>query len=104
MERLDKLKVLLDPPPTDDVLTTYLSLADDLILNRMYPYGVPVGVDSIPTKYYPISVQIACEMFLKKGAEGELTHTEAGITRQYANGTFSSELLKSVTPYCGVIK
>ena len=43
-------------------------------------------------------------MLNKRGAEGQLQHTENGIQRQYENADVPASMLKPVTPHVGVIK
>lgn len=42
-------------------------------------------------------------MLNKRGAEGQTSHTENGVTRQYESADVPSSMLKAITPYCGVI-
>lgn len=97
--RLFNLKVMLDPAPSDDVCLAYLDFAKDKILDKMYPFGIPDEVDDVPRKYWTRQCEIATLMYLKRGAEGELTHTENGITRQYANGDVPREYLKDIPSF-----
>lgn len=43
-------------------------------------------------------------IYLIKGAEGETSHSENGITRDYADADIPSDLLKLVVPKVGVLK
>lgn len=106
MTQLEQLKSLLVISGTseDTMLATYLNLAKLKILNKMYPFGIPTEVTDIPSQYKAREIEIAMVMYLKRGAEGQLTNTENGITRQYARGDIPAELLSDIPSYVGVVK
>lgn len=104
-EKIAKLKVLLgDIPDTDDVLDVYFDLAENEILGRAYPYGIP---DPIPatfwSKYDWLSIQIAQALYLRAGADGEIRHSENGIDRAYLTDGIPRSLLYQIVPYTGSI-
>lgn len=84
----------------DDVLSTYLSIAGQKILNRAYPYDDTVV--EVPRRYGYLQCEIAVYLLNKRGAEGELMHTENGITRQYESADVPDSMLADVIPVCGV--
>lgn len=85
---------------TPQICESYLALAKSEILNRLHPFGVPDGVDDIPNRYVYTQCKYAAYMIIKRGAEGEFTHTENGIARQYNS---EDEILKEITPMGGVV-
>ena len=84
---------------TDAVLDGVLADAEALILNRMYPFGYPEGT-SVPPRYERIQVQLAVELYSKRGAEGQVNHSENGISRSWAE---KSPLLSRVMPHVGSV-
>ena len=103
MTVLERLRAQIgDDSVTDELLLTYLEDAKGIILNRRYPFGYPEGTEVEP-KYETVQVKIALELFSKRGAEGEVSHSENGITRGYESSSVSSSLLKSVIPKVGGI-
>ena len=58
----------------------------------------------VPEKYGALQCEIAAYMLNKRGAEGQTSHSENGITRSYENADVPSSMLKVVTPHVGVIK
>jgi len=86
---------------SDDELLILLDEAAELILNRMYPFGRPSNVVAVPARYENIQIQIAIELVNRKGAEGEMSHSENGTVRSYESGSVSSSLLKKIAPHCG---
>ena len=85
------------------VLSTYLSIAESAILNRLYPYTTDDEEKSVPKKYHSLQVEIAAYMLNKRGAEGETQHIENGIHRNYGSADVPAEMLMRITPYVGVI-
>ena len=101
-EMLTMLKGMVGGSDTDEVLSTYLNLAGGKIIAKAFPYETE-SVE-VPVKYHYLQVEIAAYMLNKRGAEGQTSHTENGITRQYESADVPASMLKSITPFCGVIK
>lgn len=99
-EKLNKLKRgILPDTDTDEVLMDTLEAAGALILNRMYPFGYPDGT-AVPERYDLLQVQLAVELYSKRGAEGQTNHSENGVSRTWPE---QSKLLKQVLPHCGSV-
>jgi len=79
-----------------DVLTTYLTLAEGVVLERAYPFGD--GTEEMPAKYDRTQVEIAAYMIQKRGAEGETAHSENGVVRQYSSADVPPALLRRIVP------
>lgn len=101
-EKLVALRAMVGGSDADEVLSTYLLIAGNKIITRAYPYSD--DVTEVPTKYETLQLEIAAYLLNKRGAEGQTSHTENGITRQYENADVPASMLKAVTPYCGLIK
>lgn len=101
-EKVKALKAMVGGSNSDEVLSTYLLLAGKKIIARAYPYDQTVT--EVPVQYEYLQLEIAAYMLNKRGAEGQTSHTENGITRQYENADVPASMLKAITPYCGVIK
>lgn len=92
MSQLTVLKSLLgDPPESDAVLQFYIDCAGDLICDIR-------NSNVVETKYERIQLKIAVEMYNKRGAEGQMSHTENGLSRSYEKADISDSLLRQVTP------
>lgn len=100
-EKLTALKTMVGGSDTDEVLSTYLSLAGSKIIAKAYPYKT--DVTEVPTQYECLQLEIAAYMLNKRGAEGQVMHTENGVQRQYESAYVPPSMLKGITPYCGVI-
>lgn len=91
-----------DDTVSEDLLLEYLLDAEEIVLNRMYPFGVPGGVE-VPMKYERTQIAIALELFDKMGAEGQTRHYENGIERTYERAYVSESLLKRIVPHCASV-
>ncbi|MBQ3265208.1 MAG: DNA-packaging protein [Ruminococcus sp.] len=97
MTQLEALRALTDE--TDEtVLNACLHLAGAKIVNRCYPFDPEKPV---PPRYYNLQVEIAAYLVNKRGAEGQLTHNENGISRTYESASVPESMLKDVTPFVG---
>lgn len=103
MTVLERLKAQIgDDSVTDELLLTYLEDAKGIILNKRYPFGYPEGTEVEP-KYETVQVKMALELFSKRGAEGEVSHSENGISRGYESASVSPSLLNMVLSKVGSV-
>lgn len=96
IEKLSTLKALV-PEADENILTVYLTLAQDEVLRRLYPLGG--GRGTIPEKYDLTQVRIAEYLYLRRGSEGETSHNENGISRTYESADIPLNLVKNIVPY-----
>ena len=96
-EKLEMLKAIVGEDDDDDVLTVYLNLAGDVILRRLYPYGTEIT--QVPSPYEVRQIEIASYLLNKRGAEGELTHSENGVNRTYADAEIPPSYLRGIVPF-----
>lgn len=101
-EKQIALQALVGGSDSTDVLSTYLFIAGQKIINTIFPYES--GIEEVPIKYETLQLEIAVYLLNKRGAEGQIQHTENGIARQYENADIPSSMLKSLTAFCGTIK
>lgn len=92
MSQLTKLRELLgNPQESDEVLEFYLDNASDIICDIR-------NSDIVEKKYLTTQIKIAIELFNKRGAEGQVGHSENGIGRTYESADVSPSLLDGITP------
>lgn len=89
MTNAEKLNVVrtyigADPNATDALISVYLDDAEEAILNRRFPFGIPDG-ESIPSCYERLQCRLAARYILRRGAEGEDGHNEDGVNRSYGS-------------------
>jgi hypothetical protein len=101
MTQLERLKIRITENVSDEELEDILESAKAVILSRRFPFGdYP---EDIEPRYKDLQIRIAVEMFNKRGAEGETSHSENGISRSYASANVSEDLLREITPKAGVV-
>lgn len=86
---------------SDEVLKAYLSIAGQKILSRAYPYDDTVT--EVPRRYGYLQCEIAVYLLNKRGAEGQTSHSENGISRSYESADVPESMLRDVISHCGVI-
>lgn len=83
------------------LLNELLESAKNIILSKRYPCSdYP---DELENRYKDLQVRIAVDLYNKLGAEGELAHSENGVSRSYGAENVSTDLLKEIVPKVGVI-
>jgi len=83
----------------DSVLEFELMAAESMILNKMYPFGYPEDA-VVPSRYERLQIKLAIELYTQRGAEGQASHSENGITRTWPT---VNRLLSQIAPYCGSV-
>jgi hypothetical protein len=100
IEKREALARDIAPDIEDEAtLNRLLSRAAALILNRMYPFGYG-DTEIVPLRYEEMQIQLAVELYTQRGAEGQLNHSENGISRSWPE---ESALLKKIVPNCGSV-
>lgn len=99
-EKLQELKIGISPDTADDeVLLSELNSAESMILNKMYPFGYTENM-VVPPRYERLQIKLAVELYSKRGAEGQSSHSENGTARTWPE---VSSLLKQVVSHCGSV-
>ena len=103
MTNADKLKMLkaMTGEADEEVLSTYLSIAGSKVLRRAYPYDDTVT--EVPDRYAYTQLEIAVYLMNKRGAEGETSHSENGISRTYENADIPASLMREIVPMASTI-
>lgn len=85
----------------EGVVSAYLRLAAEKICRRAFPYDPTVT--EVPAQYAGMQVEVAVYLLNKRGAEGESSHSEGGISRTYENGDVPESMLRGIAPMVGVL-
>lgn len=102
--KLDKLRLMVGANESEDnLLLIYLTDAESAILNRLYPMEEELNY-TLPARYESRVIEIAAYLYNKRGAEGETSHNENGISRSYENGSIPESMLSDIIPFGSVIK
>ncbi len=102
-EKLAETKVLVDDSRvSDEVITTYLGIATQRLLERMYPCKSDISGLELPSKHDHDVCELASRMIARRGVEGQKESTENGVRRGYAT-VDDEDILMRVTQVVGVI-
>lgn len=106
VEKLSLLRAMVGTPNTDenwsdDVLTSYLTIAGRKIINRAYPYDDTIT--DVPRRYGYLQCEVAAYLLNKRGAEGQTAHSENGVNRSYESGDVPESMLREVIPHVEVL-
>ena len=85
---------------SDADVAPFLLVAKSIILNVYDPFG---NTEELPRKYEILQCRIANFMLVKQGAEGEIQHTENGVTCIYGQNDIPADLLHEIIPKAGVL-
>ena len=90
-----------DAEATTEVVTVYLTLACNVMLERLYPYDDSKTATDVPERYDTIQCELAARYFLRRGGQGEISHEENGVNRTYGS-VDDEDILKRLTPFAKV--
>lgn len=104
MNQSEKLSLLKDMTGESNnaILLAYLNIAGNEVINRAYPFDNTQR--NVPERYESNQIQIAAYLLNKRGAEGEISHNENGISRTYESADIPESMLSKIIPFVGVIK
>lgn len=102
MTKADKIAMVArlsgkDATADSDALSDYLLIAGQEIMERCYPFGYAHDME-VPDRYSVLQCKIAVYLINKEGAEGQLSHSENGVSRYYEAGGVPESLLRQITP------
>lgn len=102
VEKLAILRKMLDSgdDTSDAIANAYLNAAEKAVINLVYPFG-DVSEKTMPEKYEYEQIEIAAYMLNKRGAEGEIAHSEGGTSRTFETGDIPISLRARITAYAG---
>lgn len=102
----DYAKVVLVKSMTDeaddDIISAFLEMAGDSVCKYCDPYK-RVDRETLLDEYGGVQTRIAAYFLNKRGAEGQVSMGENGISRGYESGDIPESLLRELTPICGVV-
>ena len=107
LEKISLCRAMVGQPTeaegwSDDILKSYLAIAGEKILKRAYPYDDTVT--EVPRRYGYLQCEIATYLLNKRGAEGEVSHSENGVSRTYESADVPDSMMSEVIPHCGVLR
>ena len=99
-EKLEMLKALIGTTTlSDDALSVYLKIAGEKVLRKCYPFAASTQDYTVPERYETIQVELAVNEVLKRGAQGQSSFSDNGVSRVYES---EDVLLNRIVPYAHV--
>lgn len=100
-EMLEAVTTLVADPRFDDYIPTYLTFAQGIVTQHLFPY-VDASWEDVPTKYHARTCEIAVYLVNRRGGEGETTHSESGVSRSYEDAGVPASYFRGMPPMVGV--
>lgn len=101
MTQIERLKLRIPDEPDENVLLEMLESAKEVIMVLRFPYGT--WPDEVEPQYRGTQIDMAVDMYNRLGAEGQIGHSENGVSRTWGAEWVSNELKRRVVPMCGVL-
>ena len=93
-----------DPSLTQEQIEYYLKKSAASIMDRLYAaYSQRPEDEELPSRYEMLQVELAIRYIARRGGEGEISHSEGGVSRTWANAD-DSDLLCRVVPKAGLFE
>lgn len=86
----------------DNLVLAFLTLAGDKICRRAFPFDY--SLVEVPKQYKHLQIEAAVYLLNKRGAEGQVSHSENGISRSYENADLPQSMLDEIVPYGVVVR
>lgn len=100
-EKIALVKAMTDETE-DSVVSAFLALAGDAVYHYADPYKT-TEKEIVLENYGGVQARAAAYYINKRGADGESSHNENGISRSYEKADLPDSLLREITPICGVV-
>lgn len=85
-----------DSSVTETIIKAYIADAKDAVLKRLYPFKK--DATTVPSHLDVTVCKLAVRYILRRGGEGELSHSENGVSRSYGS-VDDSDILGTIVPY-----
>lgn len=97
-EMVKKVQTMLDSDPeaTDAVVEAYLNIAEDAVMDQLYPFGHADNAE-MPSRYQGVQCVLAARYFARRGGLGETLHIENGVHRTWYSSD-DREILSRILP------
>lgn len=82
---------------TDEALIAHLATKATDYINGVRNY-TPTDSAPVEPQYESLAVDLTVFSFAKRGAEGQISHSEGGVQRQYETGGYPTSLTSQIAP------
>ena len=105
MSNIDRLKVRV-PTATEAELEDALESAKDVILSRCFVSVSKASEEdkaTVLTEHNEKILNAAVVIYNMRGVEGQVSHSENGVSRSYAEAAGMKPILEQIVPRCDVV-
>lgn len=88
----------VDGSVPDATIHAYLGIARETILGLRNPFSSDPSGEEWETRYDGLQCEMAVDMYSRRGAEGEVSHSENGVSRTWEGSGVSRHLVERVVP------
>lgn len=97
------LCIVDDDRAADSVELVYLPMAKSAVVSRLFPFDESKKWDDVPERHHMATCEIAAYLFSRRGAEGEKSHTENGVTHTWGSSLVPEAMFAGMVPMAGSI-
>lgn len=101
-QMLSVVEGLLDDGRLAKYAPAYLDIAKSAVMARLFPYRDDASWEDVPVKHHGRTCQIAVYLVSRRGAEGESSHSESGVSRTYGSPDIPEGYFDGMKPFVGV--
>lgn len=101
-EIIEAVEIELNDERLNTFVPSAVARAESAIIQRQYPYNDDAIWDDVPEKHHPKAVDMAVYLVNRRGAEGETSHSEAGVSRSYEDAGIPESFFKGIVPKAGI--
>lgn len=101
-EMVASIKALVGDSRFDGYVAHYLAIAKGKVLSHLWPYDDGKTWEDVPEKHHAQTVEIAVYLVNRRGAEGETSHSESGVSRSYESADVPASYFRGIVPHVGV--
>ena len=107
-EKIELVRIFLNDEDTSDaVISAYLDVAEQRIVEAEYPFKDTAETDdddnpiwTMSAKYDKLQCELASRMLFRRGFNGQISSNENGIIREWASED-DIDIINRVTPKVG---
>lgn len=101
-EMVAMVRSLVGEPRLEAYSEAYLAIAKSAVIERLFPYRGDAAWEDVPSKHHARTCEIAVYLVNRRGAEGETSHSENGVSRTYGSAAVPEGFFDGMAPYVGV--
>lgn len=103
MTEAEKVAMVKELSGEEDEITVsnYLAIAGHKVCRKAYPFSP--SFLAVTEQYAHIQVEIAVYLLNRRGSEGQVAHSENGISRSYESADVPDSMMRDIIPNCSAL-